>query len=88
MKPAESGMIADLRRRMRDAASRQSRSKALLAAALDAWGHGVCRWNETHDSYPTAFSELAHVMDDIQRHLDAANTRIADTGGAKPEGRT
>ena len=88
MKPAESGMIADLRRRMRDAASRQSRSKALLAAALDAWGHGVRRWNETHDSYPAAFNKLAHVMDDIQRHLDAPNTRIADTGGAKPEGRT
>ena len=50
-------------------------SDHLLAAALDAWEHGVRRWNERHDyaSYPTAFSKLAHVMDDIQRHLDAAN---------------
>ena len=66
----------------------QAMSNSLLAAALDAWGHGVRRWNEAHDSYPAAFNKLAHVMDDIQRHLDAANTRIADTGVAKPEGRT
>ena len=49
------------------------RSEPLLAAVLTAWKNGVERWQENHESYPTAFSELAHVMDDVQAHIGASN---------------
>ena len=56
---------------------------ALLATVLTAWENGVKRWQENHASYPTAFSELAHVMNDVQAHLDSVI--VTDWFGAGAE---
>jgi hypothetical protein len=48
------------------------RSDALLTAVLTAWENGVKRWREEGPSYPAAFSELAHVMEDVQKHVATA----------------
>ncbi len=64
-----------------DGAASLVRSDALLAAVLTAWENGVKRWQVNHQSYPTAFSELAHVMDDVQDHVHTANNAIC----VKPE---
>jgi hypothetical protein len=59
-----------------DGAASLVRSDALLAAVLTAWENGVKRWREKHQSYPTAFSELAHVMDDVRDHVHTDNKEV------------
>jgi hypothetical protein len=49
-----------------------SRSNPQLTAVLTAWENGVKRWWEEGPSYPAAFAELAHVMEDVQKHVATA----------------
>jgi hemerythrin-like domain-containing protein len=50
----------------------RSRSDVQLIAVLTAWENGVKRWREEGPSYPAAFSELAHVMEDVQKQVATA----------------
>ena len=36
-----------------------------LAQIKSAWDAGVSKWRENHESIPTAFAELARVMDSL-----------------------
>lgn len=58
------------------AANKIERLESTLSAVLSAWENGVACWNDAHHSlwpsYPTAFSELAHVLDDVAMAINTA----------------
>jgi len=52
----------------------------LLQRVLGAWYLGIKQWQMTHDSMPTAFASLAHVMDDVQTAVKtkSQNAKVSD----------
>ena len=49
------------------------RAEQELSQIREAWAEGVEKWRENHESIPTAFAKLAHVMDSLANEI--AQTR-------------